>query len=205
MKRVDIAIGQMFGRWTVQSIAESSEQGNAMLNCLCACGASANVNSHSLRAGTSRSCGCLQREVAGAMARTHGQSRTRTHYAWVNMKSRCNNPNTPGYKNYGGRGIKVCKHWATFDNFLADMGECPPGLTLERKNNAKNYMPSNCCWATRTEQARNTRASLTGMYRGKRWCVAELALAHGVKTSTAYSRIYRGWAFADACTTRSTT
>lgn len=76
---------------------------------------------------------------------------------WENMKQRCNNPNNQGYKNYGGRGIKVCGRWHSFENFYADMGDCPEGLTLERKDNDGNYEPGNCRWATWKEQGKNKR------------------------------------------------
>jgi hypothetical protein len=73
------------------------------------------------------------------------------------MWTRCTNPNVKSYKDYGGRGITICLRWEQFENFLADMGERPTGLTLDRKNVNGNYEPSNCRWATRKEQAMNTQ------------------------------------------------
>jgi len=75
------------------------------------------------------------------------------------MRSRCNNPNHPRWADWGGRGIKVCERWASYDNFLADMGEKPPGTTLERINNDGDYEPDNCCWATPAKQNRNKRSA----------------------------------------------
>ena len=73
------------------------------------------------------------------------------------MLQRCNNPNSQRYKDYGGRGITVCKRWLKFENFLADMGDRPRGLTLDRKNNDKGYYKRNCHWATYEQQAANKR------------------------------------------------
>src|SRR5213082_3577695 len=88
---------------------------------------------------------------------SHGMTGTKTYNAWNGMLSRCTNSRNLRWKDYGGRGIKVCKRWRKFRNFLADMGEAPKGLSLERKNNDGDYKPSNCKWATPKEQMNNTR------------------------------------------------
>jgi len=91
------------------------------------------------------------------MAKTHGMSRTSENQAWRDMLQRCNNPKNSFYKDYGSRGIKVCKEWYKFENFYKDMGNRPQGLTLERIDNNGNYEPSNCKWASHSEQQRNKK------------------------------------------------
>jgi len=84
-----------------------------------------------------------------------------TYFSWTMMKARCQNPKHRHFKYFGGRGIRICKRWMSFENFLEDMGERPAGTTLDRfPNNYGNYEPGNCRWATRKEQANNKRNAL---------------------------------------------
>lgn len=87
----------------------------------------------------------------------HGLSCSPLYQTWADMKTRCSNPNSRLYKYYGGRGITVCERWASFTNFLEDMGERPKGTSLERVNNNGNYEPSNVVWADKLTQMSNTR------------------------------------------------
>lgn len=90
----------------------------------------------------------------------HGLSNTPTHVTWMSMNQRCNDPGAVQYPYYGGRGITVCDRWQSFENFLADMGERPEGLTLDRIDGDGNYEPGNCRWATKSEQAKNRKKRL---------------------------------------------
>lgn len=109
------------------------------------------------------------------------------------MKTRCLDQRSKAFLNYGGRGIRICAEWiGSYDAFVRDMGECPERLTLERKDVNGNYEPSNCCWATKAEQARNRRRSRRIAIDGKHIHVAELADLSGVDMRTIEYRLSKG-------------
>jgi hypothetical protein len=111
------------------------------------------------------------------------------------MKRRCLNPNSQHYPSYGGRGIKVCERWKLFENFLADMGVCPPGKTLGRIANGKGYYPLNCRWETRREQSTNTRQTRFLFHDGLMETVAECAKRLGLSKSAIKQRMRYGWPY----------
>lgn len=169
MKRNELT-GQSFGRLTVTGAAGVNAKQNVLWRCVCVCGETAVALAYDLRGGKVKSCGCLLREGVNTkhgMARS-GKKRSRLYSVWSSMLARCNNPNDRNYANYGGRGIRVCKRWGVFENFLEDMGEPAKGLTLDRKDNGKGYTPSNCRWASASDQSRNTRANVWVKIAGRK-------------------------------------
>jgi len=159
---------QQFGRLTACWPAGIHQYRNSIpvINwlCLCECGVLVLVPRTNLGRSTKGCRRCQYNKLSGIVMR-HGHAmagqRSPTHSSWHNMLDRCNNPNRSLYKNYGGRGIKVCDRWQGdhgFENFLADMGERPLGKSIDRyPNNDGNYESSNCRWATRKEQNLNRR------------------------------------------------
>lgn len=192
--------GQKFGRLTVVSFARRDKRSVFWL-CTCTCGESCTVNRSNLRSGTTRSCGCLHREVLVASARAantiHGESKpcTAEYKSWVSMIRRCYNKKSKSHKNYGGRGITVCKRWReSYSAFLADMGRKPTtGHTLERMDNSKGYSPRNCTWATLTEQNRNRRFNRLLTFRGVTKCISAWAEDIKISETAIRGRVNRGW------------
>ena len=198
-KRVrSFAIGQKFGRWVVLARANTVKSGHRYWLCRCECGVEREVAANHLQSGKSQSCGCLKTEMASKRHATHGLSDTRTHNIWMNMRARCELPTNKSYSYYGGRGITVCRRWRKFEHFLADMGEAPAGLSLERLNNDKGYSPENCKWATRAEQMRNQRRTIRISHNGRTQSLSDWADEVGLAPLTIWKRLKRGWSEADA-------
>lgn len=128
-----------------------------------------------------------------AAVTVHGMDGTPTYRSWVDMRRRCNNPTRKDYPRYGGRGIKVCPQWSDFTQFLDDMGERPAGLTLDRIDNDGHYEPSNCQWATRKHQGRNTRSNKTVTIDGKPMTMVDACERHGSEYRLVKGRMRRGW------------
>lgn len=173
--------------------------------CKCDCGNEIVASGHNLSkalsnpnstAGT-RSCGCLM----GKGGLKHGLSTTNNYGAWNNMIQRCTNPNQTAYASYGGRGIKVCDEWLTFEGFIKDMGMRHKKMTLERINNELGYSKDNCKWATRKEQANNRRTNVKLEYNGKVMTISQWADKVGLKKDVLKARIERGWSVERALTT----
>lgn len=126
---------------------------------------------------------------------------SRTYEAWHSMKARCYNRGDNRYRLYGARGIRVCDTWRnSFEQFLADMGEAPAGLSLDRIDNDGDYSAANCRWATVREQGNNRRTNRVVTYNGLRYTVTQLAIEAGIKRVTLYARLNSGWPLERAIT-----
>jgi hypothetical protein len=157
-------IGKKVNSLTVISKAQNpnplSKKRATFYLCKCDCGNEKIIRADCLKSGNSKSCGCLWKEKC--TNRTHGASHGKTfmpeYKVWTGMKMRCQNPNAHGYKYWGGRGIKLCERWQSFENFIADMGPRPSDKhSIDRIDNDKHYEPGNCHWVTRDTQRKNQR------------------------------------------------
>lgn len=206
--------GKRFVRWTVINDEAfrklPSGQLQRMCHVICDCGNEDVVSYGSLVCGDSESCKCLHNEQLVARSTKHEHAPRsglrRTYSSWHNTKQRCRNPNNPAYPEWGGRGIKMCDGWFnSYKSFLADNGECPPGLIIDRRDNDGHYSCGHCedClahgwvfnthWVTYTESARNTRRNRKFTVNGITGCIAELCEHFGVNYQTAHTRIQKGW------------
>lgn len=159
MKIAKDLTGLVVGKLTVIERLPNSDKGVVMWLCQCSCGKTTCVRGKSLTTtkNPTKGCGCGKLNL-GSLNKTHGQSYTKLYSLWGSLRSRCNNPNHRAYKNYGGRGIKVCKRWDKFENFYEDMGERPSSKhSLDRINNDGDYSPENCRWTDRRTQILNQR------------------------------------------------
>lgn len=185
--------GKRFGRLIVIKKTDQHKGYEILWDCLCDCGKHHLVRGKHLREGLVKSCGCLRSEKG--RNHTHGLRYTRLYTIWKNVKSRCNNPKSINYKDYGGRGIVCCKEWMDFETFYqwAMANGYKEGLTIERIDNDKGYNPENCRWATLLEQARNKRSNHFLIYKGEARTISEWEEYLGMHRGTLNQRIAKGW------------
>jgi hypothetical protein len=153
LRRIDLT-GKRFGRWIALAYVGGKY---SAWSCICDCGARAIVRGTMLRAGQSRSCGCLHRELTKARFTKHGMSGTPEYNSWNAMMQRCFNPRTAGFEHYGGRGITAYEDWHSILGLFADVGPRPPGYSLDRIDVNGNYEPGNVRWADAKQQRQNQR------------------------------------------------
>lgn len=189
-----ISPGDKFDRLVVLNREVNGKGRRNRWRCRCACGNVIICGGQDLRVGKTRSCGCLSRERCIARSTKHGMRHTRTYRIYYGMLGRCRDEHNPAWPNYGGRGITVCQRWlADFRNFVEDMGECPEGLTLERRDNSQGYSPENCYWATRLEQNYNKRNNRLITIGGITKCLSAWARDVGIYYRTIHTRLKLGW------------
>lgn len=193
-------VGKRFGRLKVIRRNGSSKHKRALWLCRCDCGNELTVIGNSLTVGRVNSCGCLKIEQLKERLITHGLT-TSEHFhplyeTWSGIKDRINNPNNPGWHNYGGRGIKICDRWKdSFQNFIDDMGPRPSDKhSIDRIDNDGDYCPDNCRWATRKQQANNKQTSISITIGNQTKPISEWCKHYKIKYATALWRFNHGWA-----------
>jgi hypothetical protein len=176
-------LGRRFGKLRVLSV------NGAFAQCVCDCGVQRKVWRCNLSGGNTTSCGCSRNKRG-----SDGLSGHPLYWIWVGMLDRCYEKTHSSYKDYGGRGIRVCERWRkSCRAFIEDVGPRPAGLTLDRVNNEGNYEPDNCRWATREEQNNNTRKNTVLRMRGRSQTVAQWSREFGIEPAVFYSRRKLGW------------
>lgn len=192
-------IGTMFGDLKLVELIGRGKCGRLVANFKCRCGNYKTMAVSLARIGHDRSCGCFKKN----RFKKHGLSVSEwpTYSTWMSMRQRCNNPNCNEYKHYGARGIKICKRWDRFENFFSDMGRKPDGMSIERKDNNRNYTPSNCKWANHKEQMNNTRSTRMITIGGITKPQTQWAEFYGIRAGLVRNRICAGWSEEDALKT----
>jgi hypothetical protein len=190
-KNIDLT-GQRFGRLTAEVKLSKNERRQWIWRFRCDCGSVLETYAQRVLSGGTKSCGCIQKEIAGASLRTHGKSLSKEHACWKHIIQRCTNPKNGQWKNYGGRGIEICSRWRdSFEAFLEDMGYAPEkGFKIERVDNSKGYEPGNCEWKLMKPNVRNRRITVKVMYEGKERILGELCETEGVPYMPVYQRIF---------------
>ena len=206
-KFIDLT-GQKFGKLTVVKRIENYIQPNGSIKtqwlCKCECGNETIVKSDMLKSGNTRSCGCIKNNnIKNGIHSTHKLSHTRIYNLYMGIKARCYNSNEPAYKNYGGRGIKMCKEWfddfMSFYNWATDSGY-KDNLTIDRIDVNGNYEPSNCRWVDMKIQQNNRSNNHRIKYNGETKTLMEWSKDFGVNYKTLHKRVSDGWNIEDALT-----
>lgn len=197
-------VNKRFGRLTVLECQEITSK-NVIWKCRCDCGKITLVNQTGLLYDSTKSCGCIRKEMLSNRSSVHHHSKTRIYKIWIEIKRRCYNINSISYKNYGGRGITICDEWKNdfmpFYNWSMNNGYTDK-LSIDRINNDGNYEPSNCRWTNRKTQNNNTRHNHYITYNGKTLTLAQWCEELGFTYSCLKSRINKHhWSIEKALTT----
>lgn len=203
MRHKDLT-GQKFNMLTVKSFAFIRDS-HAYWNCVCDCGKTSVVNGSSLIRNKTKSCGCLGPALSSIRNATqNGASKTRLYKLFYGIRDRCYNKNGKDYKNYGGRGIKICDKWLQDPNeFIrwANNNGYKKGLSIDRINVNGNYEPSNCRWVSAKKQANNRRSNLVITFEGKTMTASEWCALKGWNRHVIPERLKKGWSLEKTMTT----
>lgn len=195
-----IEVGARFGRLTITAAAIPAggcgTTSKRAWPCVCDCGRTITVPTSALKSGRTRSCGCLHREEFGARNRTHGKSTTRTYMIWGTMVNRCTNASQRNWEFYNS--IELDPYFLVFDNFLAEVGDAPEGMTLDREDNTKGYVRGNIRWASWKTQQRNRGDNRLLIFRGESRCLAEWCEILNLSYKGVGKRLSRGATIEDA-------
>lgn len=194
---VDIT-NQKFNRLTVLGPIGRSKSRQIVWLCLCECGKFSTVQGDDLRRNHTKSCGCFNLEVCSSRQTTHNLSKTPIYETWCHIIGRCTLPSDKAWKNYGGRGISICKEWRENFQIFYDQVSClenygKKGYTLDRIDNEGNYAPENVRWATRKTQCRNTRRNRIITFNNESKCLSEWAENIGISPDALDRRYRAGW------------
>jgi hypothetical protein len=196
-KQSDIT-GQKFNMLTAVEFVDRGSSDQYFWKFVCDCGNFVTVKKSVVFRGVTKSCGCIRKIKALESIKKHGMTNAKIYKTWSSMIQRCKNEKNPFYHRYGGRGITVCESWLKFENFYKDMGDRPFGFTLDRIDNNGNYEPTNCRWATGTEQGLNKEKTVKVLFNGELLPLMLVAEIHGKKYAPVKKRIDRGWSLEKA-------
>ena len=198
MPEVKDLTGMQFGRLT--ALEKIGDKYPYKWRCRCSCGNETIVAGGNLRNGHTLSCGCLMRERAANVNKTHGETGSRLYHIWVSMKRRCLNPSVKSYSAYGGRGITVCKEWLNYEPFRdwALANGYAEDLTIDRIDNNGGYEPRNCRWATYLQQGNNKRDNHFISFCGEVYTLLEWSRILGIHRSTLFNRLKKSKTIEDA-------
>lgn len=185
-------IGQKYGKLLVLELSHK-EESVYYWKCKCDCGNECIVDGHAMQSKNTLSCGCIRKNILRKRNFRHGKCDTKAYQIWCGMKTRCYNKNDEFYEYYGGKGIKLSNEWLDFNIFFNDMGNPPKGLSIERKDNNKNYCKENCKWATQKEQANNRSNNKIIKYNGKSQTLSQWSNELNIKYSILLDRLNQGW------------
>lgn len=191
-------VGEKYGLLTVLRRSEDTKCGAVQWICACECGNEIVVPSYTLKRGTIKNCGCVKVPHHNA---THGASNTKLYNTWKLMLYRCENPKNRAYKYYGQRGIRVCEEWHDFLSFKKWVDETKPDgdYTIDRIDTNSDYSPTNCRWASDSEQANNRRSNVLFEHNGEIRNLMEWSKLLGFNYKRVHNRIHKlGWTFEKA-------